>query len=209
MANAKRTNLQCRAWAILLAVAFHMIALVLMGWQVPGLVDPAKRQDDNMAMAVFLVRLPIRVEVPRRAEAPKSSPLAPDFSTGVITAPAPPLNRSVENVPTPPLPQADPDGQHVRNALRGLMGCAAPGAFDLRRDEQMVCDQRLAVAKPAPVGSSLSAEELAQFDPPKQGSILTRKLHNDCLPRLYDRPAPAPTRSGKTTTFGLGCALSF
>ena len=97
--------------------------------------------------------------------------------------------------------------------MRGLVGCADPAAYHLTREERAACDQRLASAKPAPVGREYSPEELAQFEADKKyDPILVRKPHNQCLPRAGDRPAAGAgvaTRSGATTTLGISCAWSF
>jgi hypothetical protein len=128
----------------------------------------------------------------------------------------------VQNLPAPSQAEASPDGQNLRNALRGLVGCADPAASRLSREERTACDRRLAAARPAPVGPQFSAEELAEFNADKQDPILVRKAHNGCLPRLANRPQPTlnpfaalasgpprPTRSGAATNFGGGCAWSF
>jgi hypothetical protein len=125
---------------------------------------------------------------------------------------APPLSAPLQSPPAPP--EAAPDGQQLQNALRGLVGCADPKAYGLTREQREACDQRLAAAKPAPLGHPYSAEELAQFEVEnKYDPIIVRKPRNGCLPRVADRPAAGnaapPTRSGATTAFGIGCAWSF
>jgi hypothetical protein len=107
------------------------------------------------------------------------------------------------------------DAQNLRNALRGLVGCADPAAAGLSREERAACDQRLATAKPVPIGPQFSGEEVEQFNAGKAyDPLLVRKPHNGCLPRLADRTGPStgpprPARSGATTTFGAGCAKAF
>jgi hypothetical protein len=140
----------------------------------------------------------------------------------VLIAPTPgaPALAAPEQAPTPPAPpqaEANADSQGLRDALRGRLGCADPAANRLSREERVACDQRLAAARPAPVGPQFSAEELAQFEAEnKYDPILVRKPHNGCLPRLgqnqpptHGNVPPLPTRSGASTAFGLSCAWSF
>lgn len=219
----KRSNLPRRAWAMGLAACAHLLALVGMGWRIPKLAGPSPAEEHSPAMEVTLVR----PQTPRRLQAaptasrpaPSTPPAPPPASSRVLITPAPgaPALSAPLQSPPAPAPEAVPDGQRLREALRGALGCTDPQGYRLTREERAACDQRLAAAGPAPLQRPFSAEELAQFDAEnKYDPVLVRKPHNGCLPRVADRPAatttggpPPPTRSGATTAFGIGCARSF
>ena len=213
----KHRNPSRRVGAVVLAVGAHLLALFLLGWRIPRVAAPSS-EDHNVAMEAILMRPQSRTRIRPGAKAPAPGPSAPRPVARVLITPtpgAPMLSAPVQSPPGPSQAEASPDVQNLRNALRGLTGCAGPAAYRLSPEERAACDQRLASAKPAPVGPQFSAEELAEFNADKQDSILVRKPHNGCLPRLADRPLvkadgpPPPNRSGATTTFGLGCARSF
>jgi hypothetical protein len=198
--------------AAALAALAHLLAFLALGWRIPTLA-PKREEDLVPPLQVTLVRppRPVSPAVPARARAapvriPQAAPPAPSPSPlpPVLTQPAP--------APAAPQPEAAPDGERFRSALRGLTGCSDPAAYRLSREERAACDQRLAAARPAPVGPQYSSEALAQFNADKQESIFTRKPHNGCLPHIGDRPAGAAGaggRSGSSTTFGPSCAWSF
>lgn len=170
-------------------------------------------------MEIALMRPPPRPRPRPAAKPARSAPSIPTFTPRVLAKPTPDAPAPVAAAPSPPAPapptaDANLADDHLRNALRGLTGCSDPSAYRLSHEERAKCDQRLATTKPAPVGSQVSAEEMAQFDPPKQESILTRKPHNGCLPRLGDHPAMNPggrqrQPTGGTTAVGIGCGWSF
>jgi hypothetical protein len=197
--------------AAALAILAHLLALLALGWRVPKLID--KRQADaGPPLVVELVRPP----KPARPAVPSSPRAAPNRSPGAAPAPPPPSSPPpalTQPAPTaPPAEVAPPGSEDFRSALRGLVGCSDPSAYRLSREERAACDQRLAAAKPAPVGPQLSAEELAAFSSGKKESIFTRKPHNECLPHIGDRPsagAGVASRSGATTAFGMACSWSF
>jgi len=217
--NNTGSNLPRRLLATGLAVCAHAVVLLLLGWRIPRLVVALPDGPQIRAMEITLLRPPQR---PRPRPAPKparSAPLAPNFAPRILTTPthsAPAATPPAPSAPapTPPTVDANAGEERLRKALRGLTGCGDPSTYRLSHEERAACDQRLAAAKPAPVGSQLSAEELRQFDPPKPESILTRKPHNGCLPRLGDHPAMNPagsrgqSRAG-TTAVGVGCGWSF
>jgi len=215
--EVKHGSLPRRAGAVVLAVFAHLIVLLLMGWRIPRVAAPSTSEDHNLSMEAILVRPQVRPRARPRTQAPGSGPTAPRPPARVLITPtpgSPTLSAPVRSPPAPSHAEASADGQTLRNALRGLVGCADPGASRLSREERAACDQRLAAAKPAPVAPQFSAEELTQFDADKQDSILVRPPHNGCLPRLGDRPQPTtgpppPTHSGAATTAGIGCAWSF
>jgi hypothetical protein len=204
--------------AAALAICAHLLALLALGSKVPRAVAPAPVEDRGASVQIILLR-PERVRrAPSRAAAsPKPTPLSPPPATSarVLITPtpeAPTLSAPAPSPPAPPEAEVSPGSGNLRNALRGMVGCADAAAYRLSREERAACDQRLAAAKPAAVGPRYSAEEAATFNPAKQDSILVRKPHNGCLPHLGDRPsngAGVATRSGATTTVGLSCSWSF
>ena len=213
----KRSNLPRRAWATVLATCAHLLALLFLGWRIPRVAAPSPREDRSPAIEVTLVRPETRPRVRPEAPSPKPAPSAPPSpSPRVLVAPTPgaPTLTAPQPAP-PPTAEVGPNAsdQRVQNTLRGLVGCADPAAYRLTREQRAACDQRLAAATPAPVGRDISAEELAQFDAENRyDPVLVRKPHDNCLPRVADRPPvgrPPPIRSGATTTLGLGCARSF
>jgi hypothetical protein len=196
------------------AILAHLMALLALGWRAPELVE---RQEADLvpSMQVALVRPPRAVppalptirQAPARSQAPSPPRLPPPAPAANLLPPV-----LTQPAPAAAQPEAAPNGQPFRNALRGLVGCSDPSAYHLSREERAACDQRLAAAKPAPVGPEHSAEALAQYNADKQDPILIRKTHNGCLPHLGDRPADAAAsarRSGSTTTYGLSCSWSF
>jgi hypothetical protein len=197
-----------------LSLVLHVLALTGMVVGLKVLTPPP----EGRAIEVRLVPSPVlrRRPQPARpsAERPKIAPPlrarpAPEPSPSAVAAALP------QTPPPPPQARAGPDPQALRNALRGLTGCADPAANHLNREEKEACDRRLAAARPAPVGPQLSAKEVEQFNAGKTyDPLLVRRAHNGCLPRLAntDRPdhvPPRPTRSGAGTTYGAGCAWSF
>jgi hypothetical protein len=214
----KHANLSRLAWATVLAVCVHLMALMLMGWRIPRLAASSSIEDENVAVEVILVRPPVPPRVPFRAKGPGSALSAPRAPARVLITPtpgAPAMSAPVQSPPGPSPAEASRDAQNLRNVLRGLVGCADPAASGLSREERAACDQRLAAAKPVPVGPQFSAQELSEFNADKTyDPLLVRKPHNGCLPRLADTPRPdhvppRPTRSGAGTTYGGGCAWSF
>jgi hypothetical protein len=210
--NNNGSNLPRRLLATGLATCAHLVVLLLLGWKVPRLVVAAPGPEAGV-MEIALMRPPQRPRPRPAAKPARSAPSAPAPAPRVLTAPtpgAPTLIAPIPSTPAPATPNADSNlgEDHVRDALRGLTGCSDPSAYRLSHEERAKCDQRLAAAKPAPIGSQLSAEEMAQFDPPKQPPIFVRKPHNGCLPRVGDTPSPVGSNA-QTTTFGLACGWSF
>lgn len=206
--------------AVALAAMGHLLALLALGWRIPT-VFPPPEADLAPPMEVTLLRPPgtVRPAAPspkRAAQVPPQRRAASPTPPNVEPNPLPPV--LVQAAPGAPSAEATPsEGENVRSALRGLVGCDDPSAYRLDQKERGACDQRLAAAKPAPVAPEYSSEELAQFNADKKESIFTRKPHNECLPRIGDRPAKtaggappsAGRRSGGSTTFGIGCSWSF
>jgi hypothetical protein len=217
-----RSNLPRRALATALALCAHLMALLLLGWRIPRLAAPEPADDHGPAVEVTLLRPPSPPrDIPAKAAARalKSSP-RPVASPRVLVAPtpeAPPLAAPDQKPPAPPPADNSLDNPRLRDALRGGVGCADPAAYHLSREERAACDQRLAAARPAPVGPQFRAEELAQFDAENRyDPIVVRKPHNGCLPRVGAIPPPGnpgtpprAARSGASTTLGLNCAWSF
>lgn len=201
---------QQAVWATGLSLVLHVLVLTGM---VLGLKTLAPRPE-NRAIELRLIPAPqsqFRPEPSRRQRERSNATLRlrprltqqPSSEDAITALPGTPM-------PTPaPNPDAGPKG--LLPSLSGRLGCADPAAYRLSREERAACDQRLATAKPAPVGSQFSADELTAFNADKQDPILVRKPHNGCLPRLGNRPSPGvrPARSGASTTFGSGCAWSF
>ena len=217
--NNTGSNLPRRLLATGLAVCAHAVVLLLLGWRIPRLVVALPAGPQIRAMEITLLRPPQRPRPRPAAKPARSAPLAPNVTPRILTtatpgAPAATPPAPSAPAPTPPTIDANAGEEHLRNALRGLTGCGDPSTYRLSHEERAACDQRLAAAKPGVIGSPLSAEELNQFDPPKQESILTRKPHNGCLPRLGDHPAIGPgggrgQATGGTTAVGVGCGWSF
>jgi hypothetical protein len=213
----KHSNLPRHAWAMGVAAFAHLLALLLLGWRIPKLAAPPPIEERSATVEVTLIRPQARPRVRPRTPAAGPSRSAPRASSRVLITPtpsAPALSAPVQSPPAPP--EAAPDGQHLQNALRGLVGCSDPKAYGLTREQREACDQRLASAEPAPLSRPHDTEALAQYEAEnKYDPILVRKAHNNCLPRVADRPAvtgggpPPPTRAGATTAFGLSCARSF
>ena len=206
------SNLPRRLLATGLAACAHLVVLLLLGWRVPRLVI-APAGPEVGVMEITLMRPPPRPRPRPAAKPARSAPSTPALAPRVLIAPTAGAPAVIEPVPSPPAPappvvDASPNDDHLRNALRGLTGCGDPSAYGLSHEERAKCDQRLAAAKPAPVGSQLSAEELRQFDPPKQPPIFIRKPHNGCLPHAGDTPSPLGSNA-KTTTLGIACGWSF
>ena len=200
--------------AAALAALAHLLAFLALGWRAPTVAE--KREEDLAPpLQVTLVRPPKPVTPPvptAGRKAPLREPHAPPPE--FLPSPLPPVLTQPAPAPAPaaPQPEAAPDGEHFRSALRGLLGCSSPSTYRLSPEERAACDQRLASAKPAPVGPEYSAEELAQFNADHKESMFTRKPHNGCLPHAGDRLAAAPGVGGKrgaATTLGLSCAWSF
>jgi hypothetical protein len=221
------SNLPRRAMATGLAACAHLLVLLLLGWKVPRLVVPSRR-DDAPALQVTLVRPQVRLRgepAPRKERPAPSRP--PATSARVLTQPAPqaPLSAvtppktasaapEATPAPVPPDFETSPDGDHVRSALRGLIGCTGALAQRLGHAEREACDQKLAATKPAAVGPLYSAKEAETFDNPNKESIFVRKPHNECLPHIGHRsppPGAGPVAANglATTAFGLACAWSF
>lgn len=205
-----------------LAACAHLVVLLLLGWKVPRLVVPSRSEDTSPTLELTLMRPERRPPAEPEPES-RPAPAPPAASARALTRPAvqaPPANPPTPTIPAPVPPnvETNPQGDTLRNALRGLIGCSAM-ASRLTQEEREACGRRLASATPAPVGKSYSAEELAQFDRDKQESIFTRKPHDECLPRLGDHPraampggAPAPggpRGRAASTAVGVGCAKSF
>ena len=219
----KHASLSRRAWATVLAACVHLLALAFMGWRIPRPPARFPGENDNPTMEVTLVRPPILPHVRTVAQAPRPGPTTPGASARVLVRPAPGAP-ALGALPSPPAPvpvEPMPDdrtlktAQNLRNALRGLVGCADPAANHLSPEEQAACNQRLGAARPAPVGPQFSAQEMEQFNAGKTyDPLLVRRPHNGCLPRLADTPRPdhappRPMRSGAGTTAGAGCSVSF
>ena len=193
--------------AATLATVVHLMVLLALGWRIPRLSPPPPGAEDT-PVQVFILRPPRPVRPPARQRTARTPAPGP--------APAAPPAARTPPMLTQPAPAAPPaaalgEDPSFRSALRGLVGCTDPAAYRLSHEERAVCDQHLADAKPAPVGPQFSAEEVAAFNADKQESIFTRKLHNECLPRIGNRPAKAPTggSSAAATAFGIGCSWSF
>jgi hypothetical protein len=198
--------------AAALAALAHLMALLALGGRAPVLVQ--KREPDLAPPLQITLMRPPRPARPA-APASRTAPIRPPPAAAPSPSSSPPPPMLTQPAPTAPSaaaqPEAAPDGEPFRSALRGLLGCSDSAAYHLNHDERAACDQRLAAAKPAPVGPEFSAAEQAQFNADKQESMFTRKAHNGCLPHIGDRKAAAPVggRSGSSTTFGPSCAWSF
>lgn len=203
------------------------MVLLLLGWKVPRLVVPARTEDDNPTIELTLVSPDhLRTVPPATAKARVAASVHREAAR-VLSAPAPaaPVSTAPQSspAPVPPNLETSPDNDHIRNALRGLIGCSAATAYRLTREERETCDRQLAAAKPAPVGPPYTPAEVAAFNGDKKESILTRKPVNDCLPRLGDhaREGPAGAQGmaqssggrshsrAATTAVGVGCGWSF
>jgi acetyl esterase/lipase len=205
----KRRSRQSRRVLVMgLSACAHLIVLLALGRRIPWAPTLAEGPQDP-PMLVTILRPPPATkpralpETVRAAPTPAASPTTPAPSV----VPPPLLTQPAPNAPLTAPPT---DNEQFRSALRGLVGCSDPSSYRLSREERAGCDRRLAAAKPAPVAKQFSAQELALFNADKQESILVRKPHNGCLPRLGDRPAPAAAAApaGATTTVGLGCSWS-
>ncbi len=201
-----------------LAAAAHVLVLLGLGFRIPHIVSPPRSDEDEPSVELTLVRpapRPTPQPPTRPGPAPAYAPRAP------LIAPAPDAPPSIPLPPSePPAPnlQANDEAERLRNTLRGLTACGSAHAERLTDQQRRDCNRRLAQAAPAPVHPDFSSGEVAAFDADKaqerMGSILTRKLHNNCLPRLGDRPSPQANMgrtlgSGMTTTSGIGCSFSF
>jgi hypothetical protein len=209
------SNLPRRALATVLAACAHLVVLLLLGWKVPRIAVQAQARDEAPTIELFLVR----PEPPPRklppTQSPKPAPPAAPTSAAprIVNIPTPEAPLVSAPKPVPPVADADAEGDRVRNALRGLLGCTSATAR-LTEEEQRACHQRLAEAKPAPVGPLYTAKEAEAFDNPKyKDSIFVRKPHNECLPHIGSLPpaggTPAPVSGAKSTGFGIACAWSF
>jgi hypothetical protein len=209
--------------AIVLALAAHLLVLLLLGWKIPRLAVRS-RKDDGPIVQVTLLRPetpPGRPTSPERtAPAPSSTPAA---SARVLTAPAaqaplttvtPQAAPKAAPAPLAPNLETSPDGDRLRNALRGLIGCTGALGDRLSREEREACARKLAAAKPAPTGPLYSPREAAAFNTnPAKESIFVRKPHNECLPHIGNLPAaggaPAGVSGAATTAFGIACEWDF
>jgi hypothetical protein len=203
--------------AILLALAAHLLVVLLLGWKIPRLVVRT-RKDDGPVVQVTLLRpmVPLRRLTSPERTAPASSS-TPGASARVLTAPAPqaPLANVTPQAtpqlapsPVPPNLETSPDGDRVRSALRGLIGCTGALGKGLSHVEREECDRKLAAAKPAPTGPLYTAKEAKAFETPKD-SIFVRKPHNECLPHIGAGRGQPGTSSAGATTFGLDCEWDF
>lgn len=211
-----------RALILGLAALAHLLVFAAFGWHIPGLREPPVRDEESSPIDVLLYRLHPQAQPPRATTPVTAKPLE-------AYRPRPPAAVPEEQAQAPiPLPPPSPppvpethaavDADRLRSALRGLTGCNGPSVNHLTHEEKLACDQRLAKASPAPVQQPFSARELADFNGDKareqQGSILSRALHNNCLPRLGNRPSPTGTASrgasaAAQTAAGVGCSMSF
>jgi hypothetical protein len=224
----RASNLPRRALATGLAACAHLVVLLLLGWKIPRLIVPTRSEDESPAIEVTLVRSAPRSRTPIRPETPHAAPLATPSPPRVLTAPFPSSPPIAAPAPSAPAPvpsnvEGSANDEHLRSALRGLLGCSSQTTLHLTSEERAACDRRLAAAAPAAVGPQLSAQELAGFNADKQESILTRKPVNGCLPRLGDHKRPggagggpvpppppgAPHSRAATTAVGVGCGWSF
>jgi hypothetical protein len=208
-----------------LVACAHLLVLLLLGWEIPALVEPSRR-DNGPVLEITLMPPSIRL---RREPAPeKPAPAPPAASARVLTQPAPqplaavatpekpsPAPPQAIPAPVPPNLETNPGSDNVRNALRGLIGCTGALAARLSHEEREACDRKLAAAVPAAVGPLYSPKEAEAFNSnPTKESIFVRKPHNECLPHIGNMPTPpgagAVAVSGaKTTGFGIACARSF
>jgi hypothetical protein len=187
-----------------LAIGAHLLVLLALGWRAPK-VEPRFAGDVLPPMALFLVRPTARRREPTPTQAAKAAPSPPAAAPRVLNIPAPAA--PLVSAPKPAQPNADADlqGEQLRGALRGLLGCTL--AAHRSPEEQQACDQRLAKARPAQVGPIYSAREAAAFNENKE-SIFTRKPHNECLPHVGNTDTPGGASAG-STTFGLACEWDF
>ena len=188
-----------RVLAVAVAVAAHAVFILVFVWGVGRPQTYAEAPVMSVELAGPWPRKPVEVRRPGRKAEP--APVAALPVRPQIPFPAP-LSGVV------PAPAADPTGDSVQSALRGLVGCEHAALLDLTPEERRRCQDRLAAAgggrlggPPTRLDLSLSGVFAVDAEP-----YLQRKPHNGCKPRAGGDVSVMGEQGAAT---GLACAWSF
>ena len=199
-----------RGVALAIALAAHaaMFTALVSRFESPRRVYAPTVMDVELVVPRLLERPPPSPRRLPQAVRPPAAPQAPP----ILHQPAAQTSPDPSALP-PPAPGPVVDGEGVRQALRGLVGCSQAGLLGLSEAERQRCQDRLARVpggdtRSAQIERDLARRAAAAKGPEKEG-VLARTPHNGCVPRVKEKEEGTVGLARQDWTTGIACAWAF